>query len=158
MYVYVTGIDDGDDLDPDLLAGIYERIKGQEFRPGVDQVTQVMKVEQTIVGKKPVSAPIDIRQSLCTCMCVCFMRACMFCVNDVCVLCMVQAVRSVCMFRVFVYKADIILRKETSSTGQLLHRDETWGHLPPACLPFFFFPSHTHVRVGCLHQSRGGCL
>jgi IQ motif/SEC7 domain-containing protein len=42
-------------VDPDLLAGIYERIKGQEFRPGVDQVTQVMKVEQTIVGKKPVS-------------------------------------------------------------------------------------------------------
>ena len=51
----LTGIDDGDDVDPDLLAGIYDRIKQQEFRAGVDQVTQVMKVEQTIVGKKPVS-------------------------------------------------------------------------------------------------------
>lgn len=83
MYVYVTGIDDGDDLDPDLLAGIYERIKGQEFRPGVDQVTQVMKVEQTIVGKKPVSAPIDIRQSLCTC--VCLFYACVYVLCKCCV-------------------------------------------------------------------------
>ena len=31
-------------------------MKAQEFRPGVDHVTQVMKVEQTIVGnRKPVS-------------------------------------------------------------------------------------------------------
>ena len=44
-------------MDPDLLIGIYERVKAQEFRPGVDHVTQVMKVEQTIVGnRKPVSS------------------------------------------------------------------------------------------------------
>ncbi|XP_025106274.1 IQ motif and SEC7 domain-containing protein 1-like isoform X3 [Pomacea canaliculata] len=62
----LRGIDDGDDLDPDLLAGIYERIKGQEFRPGVDQVTQVMKVEQTIVGKKPQLA-LPHRRLVCYC-------------------------------------------------------------------------------------------
>lgn len=38
-----------------MLIGIYNRIQTQEFRAGVDHVTQVMKVEQTVVGKKPVS-------------------------------------------------------------------------------------------------------
>lgn len=53
------GIDDDEDVDQDLLTGIYERVKAQEFRPGVDHVTQVMKVEQTIVGnRKPVSCSI----------------------------------------------------------------------------------------------------
>ena len=52
-----AGIDDEEDVDRDLLIGIYERVKLQEFRPGVDHVTQVMKVEQTIVGnRKPVRA------------------------------------------------------------------------------------------------------
>lgn len=156
MYVYVTGIDDGDDLDPDLLAGIYERIKGQEFRPGVDQVTQVMKVEQTIVGKKPVSAPIDIRQSMCTC--VCFMRVCVFCVN-VCVFCVWYRQYIVCACFVsscikltsFCEKRRAAL--DNCSTGM---RPGAISLLP-VCL-FFFFPSHTHVRVGCLHQSQGGCL
>ena len=59
MYFHVyhsfTGIDDGEDIDPDLLTGIYERIKCQEFKPGTDHVSQVLKVEQMIVGKKPVS-------------------------------------------------------------------------------------------------------
>ena len=49
-----AGIDNGEDLDQDLLAGIYERIKQMEFKPGSDHVTQVVKVEQMIVGKKPV--------------------------------------------------------------------------------------------------------
>lgn len=48
-------LDDGYDIDRDILLGIYDRIKLTEFRAGVDHVTQVMKVEQTIVGKKPVS-------------------------------------------------------------------------------------------------------
>ena len=43
-------IDDGRDLDPEMLAGIYERIRSQAFRPGSDHVTQVMKVQQTIVS------------------------------------------------------------------------------------------------------------
>lgn len=51
----LKGIDDGEDIDPELLTGIYERIKSLEFKAGVDQVTQVMRVEQTIIGKKPVS-------------------------------------------------------------------------------------------------------
>ena len=57
--VFLTDIDDGEDIDRDVLLGIYERIKQSEFRAGVDHVTQVMKVEQTIVGKKPVSLVIE---------------------------------------------------------------------------------------------------
>jgi len=33
---------------------IYERVKMSEFQPGEDHVTQVMRVEQMLVGKKPV--------------------------------------------------------------------------------------------------------
>jgi len=33
---------------------VYERIKMSEFQPGEDHVTQVMRVEQMLVGKKPV--------------------------------------------------------------------------------------------------------
>ena len=59
-----VGIDDEEDIDRDLLTGIYERVKAQEFRPGVDHVTQVMKVEQTIVGnRKPVRNPNNFGKS-----------------------------------------------------------------------------------------------
>lgn len=38
-----------------MLQGIYERVKEFEFRSGSDHVTQVMKVDQNIIGKdKPV--------------------------------------------------------------------------------------------------------
>jgi len=50
----LRGIDDCGDIDKDLLVGIYERVKANEFKPGNDHVTQVMKVQSTIVGKKPV--------------------------------------------------------------------------------------------------------
>lgn len=50
----LRGIDDGSDIEFNMLMGIYDRIKSNEFRPGSDHVTQVMKVQQTIVGKKPV--------------------------------------------------------------------------------------------------------
>lgn len=57
-YVHVVkcakGIDGGSDIDPYLLMDIYERIKVSEFQPGEDHVTQVMRVEQMLVGKKPV--------------------------------------------------------------------------------------------------------
>lgn len=56
----LRGIDDGGDIDREILVGIYERIKTTEFKTGSDHVTQVMKVQQTIVGKKPVSTTIDI--------------------------------------------------------------------------------------------------
>ena len=55
FHLWIPGIDDGADIDRDLLTGIYNRVRDQEFRAGVDQVTQVMKVEQQIIGKKPVS-------------------------------------------------------------------------------------------------------
>lgn len=44
------------DIDRDILVGIYERVKANEFKPGNDHVSQVMKVQSTIVGKKLVSA------------------------------------------------------------------------------------------------------
>jgi IQ motif/SEC7 domain-containing protein len=45
-----------------MLIGIYNRIQVQEFRAGVDHVTQVMKVEQTVVGKKPVSRSQTVKK------------------------------------------------------------------------------------------------
>ncbi|VDI79398.1 IQ motif and SEC7 domain-containing protein [Mytilus galloprovincialis] len=59
-------LDDGYDIDRDILLGIYDRIKLTEFRAGVDHVTQVMKVEQTIVGKKPQLA-LPHRRLVCYC-------------------------------------------------------------------------------------------
>ena len=51
------GIDGGCDIDPCMLMDIYDRIKASEFQPGEDHVTQVMRVEQMLVGKKPVLYP-----------------------------------------------------------------------------------------------------
>ena len=53
-FLFSPGIDDGADVDPQLVAGIYERVRAQEFRAGADHVTPVLKVQQTIIGKKPV--------------------------------------------------------------------------------------------------------
>jgi len=52
-----VGIDDGEDVDPELLTGIYERVRACEFQPSTDHVLQVAKVEQMILGKKPVCIP-----------------------------------------------------------------------------------------------------
>jgi len=49
-----VGIDGGSDVDSDLLTGIYERVSECEFKPGTDHVSQVVRIEQMIVGKKPV--------------------------------------------------------------------------------------------------------
>lgn len=54
MSAVVTGIDDGEDVDVELLTGIYERVRASEFQPSADHVLQVVKVEQMILGKKPV--------------------------------------------------------------------------------------------------------
>lgn len=62
----LRGIDDCGDIDRDMLAGIYERVKTSEFRPGSDHVTQVMKVQATIVGKKPHLA-LPHRRLVCYC-------------------------------------------------------------------------------------------
>jgi len=52
--VHCAGIDGGNDVDVELLTGIYERVGECEFKPGSDHVSQVMRIEQMIVGKKPV--------------------------------------------------------------------------------------------------------
>ena len=62
----LRNIDDGHDLDHEMLSGIYERIKTSEFRPGSDHVTQVMKVQQTIVAKCP-NLSLPHRRLVCYC-------------------------------------------------------------------------------------------
>jgi len=55
LFALFSGIDGGGDIDPQFLTDIYERVQETEFKPGSDHVTQVIKVDRTIVGKKPVS-------------------------------------------------------------------------------------------------------
>lgn len=62
----LRGIDDGSNVEHDLLAGIYERVKAAEFKPGADHVTQVLKVQQSIVGKKP-NLVLAHRRLVCYC-------------------------------------------------------------------------------------------
>ncbi|XP_059470631.1 IQ motif and SEC7 domain-containing protein 2 [Neocloeon triangulifer] len=62
----LRGIDDGADIERDLLVGIYERVKNSEFKPGHDHVTQVMKVQSTIGGKKP-NLALPHRRLVCYC-------------------------------------------------------------------------------------------
>ncbi|KAG7188370.1 hypothetical protein KM043_008024 [Ampulex compressa] len=62
----LRGIDDCGDIDRDVLVGIYERVKDNEFKPGSDHVSQVMKVQATIVGKKPNMA-LPHRRLVCYC-------------------------------------------------------------------------------------------
>lgn len=62
----LRGIDDCHDIDTDMLVGIYERVKANEFKPGSDHVTQVMKVQATIVGKKP-NLALPHRRLVCYC-------------------------------------------------------------------------------------------
>lgn len=62
----LRGIDDCHDIDTDMLVGIYERVKANEFKPGSDHVTQVMKVQATIVGKKP-NLALSHRRLVCYC-------------------------------------------------------------------------------------------
>ena len=45
---------------------MYERIRNSEFRPGSDHVTQVMKVQQTIVAKCP-NLAVPYRRLVCYC-------------------------------------------------------------------------------------------
>ncbi|XP_032672706.1 IQ motif and SEC7 domain-containing protein 1 isoform X3 [Odontomachus brunneus] len=62
----LRGIDDCGDIERDILVGIYERVKDNEFKPGSDHVSQVMKVQATIVGKKPNMA-LPHRRLVCYC-------------------------------------------------------------------------------------------
>ncbi|CAF0954222.1 unnamed protein product [Adineta ricciae] len=59
-------VNDGADLDVNYLTGIYERIRADEFCPDHDHVSQVLKFEQGLVGKKPtLTAPH--RRLVCYC-------------------------------------------------------------------------------------------
>ena len=59
-------IDNGKEVPTDLLAGIYNRILKNELRVGPDHVSQVRKVEKTMVGNIPVLA-IPERRLVCYC-------------------------------------------------------------------------------------------
>ena len=50
----------------EVLNGVYDRIRNSEFRPGSDHVTQVMKVQQTIVAKCP-NLAVPYRRLVCYC-------------------------------------------------------------------------------------------
>jgi len=62
----LRGIDDGENVDPDLLQGIYDRIRAVEFKPSSDHVSQVMKVEAMIMGKIP-ALSLAHRRLVCYC-------------------------------------------------------------------------------------------
>ncbi|XP_033219763.1 IQ motif and SEC7 domain-containing protein 1 isoform X2 [Belonocnema kinseyi] len=62
----LRGIDDCGDIEKDILIGVYERVKANEFKPGSDHVTQVMKVQAGFVGKKPNMA-LPHRRLVCYC-------------------------------------------------------------------------------------------
>nr|XP_045009557.1 IQ motif and SEC7 domain-containing protein 1 isoform X8 [Jaculus jaculus] len=52
----LRGVDDGEDIPREMLTGIYERIRKRELKTNEDHVSQVQKVEQLIVGKKPIGS------------------------------------------------------------------------------------------------------
>ncbi|VDM50204.1 unnamed protein product [Toxocara canis] len=63
----LRGIDAGFNIDRSLLTGVYERIREHEFRSGSDHVTQVMKVDQSIVGKDKPKLVEPQRRLVCYC-------------------------------------------------------------------------------------------
>ncbi|CAB0007674.1 unnamed protein product [Nesidiocoris tenuis] len=62
----LRGVDDCCDVDKNMLIGIYDRVKANEFKTGSDHVTQVLKVQSTIVGKKP-NLALPHRRLVCYC-------------------------------------------------------------------------------------------
>ncbi|XP_014292050.1 IQ motif and SEC7 domain-containing protein 1 [Halyomorpha halys] len=62
----LRGVDDCCDIDRNMLIGIYERVKANEFKTGSDHVAQVLKVQSTIVGKKP-NLALPHRRLVCYC-------------------------------------------------------------------------------------------
>lgn len=62
----LRGVDDCTDIDRQMLIAIYDRIRANEFKPASDHVSQVMKVQATIIGKKPTLA-LPHRRLVCYC-------------------------------------------------------------------------------------------
>lgn len=54
LSVFLSGVDNGQDIPRDLLVAIYGRIQKWELRTNDDHVSQVQAVERMVVGKKPV--------------------------------------------------------------------------------------------------------
>ena len=63
----LRGVDCGGDIDTEMLRGIYDRIKSSEFKPGSDHVTQVTKVQETMVGAKRPELNAAWRRLVCFC-------------------------------------------------------------------------------------------
>lgn len=65
----LRGVDSGADLDGDMLRGIYDRIKASELKAGADHVSQVARVDESMVGKRPWTVLAETSRRL-----VCFCR------------------------------------------------------------------------------------
>ena len=63
----LRGVDCGADIDTEMLRGIYDRIKSCEFKPGSDHVSQVSKVQDTMVGAKKPKLNAAWRRLVCFC-------------------------------------------------------------------------------------------
>ena len=63
----LRGVDCGSDIDAEMLRGIYDRIKTCEFKQGSDHVTQVTKVQETVVGNKRPKLNASWRRLVCFC-------------------------------------------------------------------------------------------
>ncbi|OQR72006.1 IQ motif and SEC7 domain-containing protein 1-like [Tropilaelaps mercedesae] len=63
----LRGVEGFENVDRATLAGMYDRIKKEAFRPGSDHVTQVAKVHETIVGAKKPNLVLPHRRLVCYC-------------------------------------------------------------------------------------------
>uniref|UniRef100_A0A8C4QA44 IQ motif and Sec7 domain ArfGEF 1b n=2 Tax=Eptatretus burgeri TaxID=7764 RepID=A0A8C4QA44_EPTBU len=62
----LRGVDDGADIPREMLVGIYERIRECELKTNEDHVSQVTKLEKSLVGKKP-ALSLTHRRLVCYC-------------------------------------------------------------------------------------------
>lgn len=63
----LDGADNGRSMDKEMLCGIFDRIRTEEFKQGEDHVTQVQKVEADIIGKDKPRLSECHRRLVCYC-------------------------------------------------------------------------------------------
>ncbi|VDQ04772.1 unnamed protein product [Trichobilharzia regenti] len=64
----LRGVDSGEDLDRDLLIGIYNRMKSKEMSVQSDHTDQVRKIQQHLTGPlKPLNLSVPQRRLVCYC-------------------------------------------------------------------------------------------
>ena len=63
----LRGVDAGSDLDPDMLRGIYDRIKIGELKAGPDHASQVARVEEAIIKSSAMPVADQSRRLVCFC-------------------------------------------------------------------------------------------